>query len=248
MCGIRRARGKLASLITSNKTLCRTKAGTRNGNLIFTRRHLGKSIWGKKKKKQTQRKKSGPHNANNNNKSINHLHNFVTIFAMQFLLEKGFFCPVWVFVSLFSLSPSVWFNPTNGACLWVGGRVHFIYIYWPHVGTVVGTVCGHGLMVLYISYRLQGVCSGCVCVWVCVSACPARSTGRFVFHVICSTCEHFSIRCSRCQWRKCANGCRQNPNGSGLKCCTSLVPASNGYMLHTCKHTHTEILDLQCRS
>lgn len=37
-------RATLASLITSNKTLCRTRAGIRNGNLIFTRRHLGKSI------------------------------------------------------------------------------------------------------------------------------------------------------------------------------------------------------------
>lgn len=54
--------GNLASLITSNKTLCRTRAGTWNGNLIFTRRHLGKSIWKKEeagaaeKKWTTQRK------------------------------------------------------------------------------------------------------------------------------------------------------------------------------------------------
>lgn len=47
-------------------------------------------------------KKCGPHNANNQKQlqSINHLHNFVTIFAMQFLLETGFCCPVWFFVSL----------------------------------------------------------------------------------------------------------------------------------------------------
>lgn len=121
--------GNFASLITSNKTLCRTRAGTWNGNLIFTRRHLGKSIW-KKEEEADAAEKSGPHNANNNNKSINHLHNFVTIFAMQFLLERGFFCPVWFFVSLIhSLSLSFCLIQSNKWGVPLGRRSRPFYLH-----------------------------------------------------------------------------------------------------------------------